>query len=59
MYAEEKIRRKPDPICRGVIDVEVKTYHGMKSRVCCQQCKVALCIDCFRPYHLQIFTGMF
>ena len=31
----------------------------MKSMVCCQQCKVDLCGDCFRPYHLQTFIGMF
>ena len=30
-----------------------------ESRVFCQQCKVALCVDCFRPYHLQTFPGMF
>ena len=29
-YAEEKVRTKPDPKWRGVTDVEVKAYIGMK-----------------------------
>ena len=37
----------------------LKNKQRHESRVFCQQCKVALCVDCFRPYHLQTFPDMF
>ena len=30
-----------------------------ESRMACEQCKVSLCLDCFKPYHMRTYPGMF